>query len=196
MPTNHFVAFDENMSASARETFLGPLDDRAERDSLNDFPFGSQYRIGLIPVKNLINQSGSSTAVLANVSSAFVLPLTWKELLVRIRAEVGQTRSNPADKWVRFGAVTVNFSRMEARRSGKPVVFSALQYKVLQYFVENPGRVISRGELLNKVWGYDCYPSTRTVDNILVRLRQAVESDPTRPTHFQTVHGTGYRFVP
>ena len=70
------------------------------------------------------------------------------------------------------------------------------QFKILQYFIRNPERVISREELLNEVWGYNSYPSTRTVDNHLVKLRQTLESDALNPAHFKTVHGAGYKFVP
>ena len=62
-------------------------------------------------------------------------------------------------------------------------------------FLNNPERVISRTELLNEVWGYNNYPTTRTVDTHILRLRQKLERDPTDPVHFRTVHGTGYKFV-
>jgi DNA-binding response OmpR family regulator len=195
MSTNHFVAANEKIPTPIRDT-VGATGDFGTTDLLRDAMFGAQYRIGLIPVENLINQSGSRTAVLATIHSALVLPLTWKELLVHIRAEADLAKSNPTDELVRFGAVTVNFSKMEILRAGRPVVLTSLQFKVLHYFVNNPGRVISREELLNKVWGYKCYPTTRTVDNVLSRLRQSVEWDPGQPRHFLTVHGTGYKFVP
>lgn len=195
MSTNHFVVADEKIPIPIRDT-AEATSDFGTTDLLRDALFGAQYRIGLIPVEDLINQSGSRTAVLATIHSALVLPLTWKELLVHIRAEADLAKSNPTDELVRFGTVIVNFSKMEILRAGKPVVLTSLQFKVLHYFVNNPGRVISREELLNKVWGYKRYPTTRTVDNILSRLRQSVERDPGQPRHFLTVHGTGYKFVP
>jgi DNA-binding response OmpR family regulator len=67
---------------------------------------------------------------------------------------------------------------------------------MLAYLIKNPRRVISRDELLNEVWGYQNYPCTRTVDNHILRLRQKLESDPSRPSHFLTVHCLGYKFVP
>jgi DNA-binding response OmpR family regulator len=70
------------------------------------------------------------------------------------------------------------------------------EFKVLKFFVHNPDRVVSREELLNEVWGYQSYPSTRTVDNHILRLRQKLEKDPAHPLHFKTVHGAGYKFVP
>jgi DNA-binding response OmpR family regulator len=62
--------------------------------------------------------------------------------------------------------------------------------------VENPERVLSRDELLNQVWGYECYPSTRTVDNHILKLRQKLEQDPSNPIYLRTIHGAGYKFVP
>jgi DNA-binding response OmpR family regulator len=95
-----------------------------------------------------------------------------------------------------FGDVTINFSAMEALRKGEPVVLTAMEFKMLKYLIQNAHRVISRDELLNEVWGYENYPSTRTVDNHILRLRQKLERDPSRPVHFRTMHGIGYKFLP
>jgi len=97
---------------------------------------------------------------------------------------------------VTFGDVSIDFSAMEALRKGLPVVLTALEFKTLKYLVQNARRVISRDELLNEVWGYENYPCTRTVDNHILRLRQKLETDPSRPAHFQTIHGAGYKFLP
>lgn len=95
-----------------------------------------------------------------------------------------------------FGRVTVNFLEMSVHREGEPIALTTMEFKALEYFVRNPRRVISRTELLNRVWGYENYPRTRTVDNYIVRLRQKLEKNPDRPTHFRTVHGAGYKFLP
>ena len=95
-----------------------------------------------------------------------------------------------------FGDAKVKFSSMEASRKGEPVILKLKEFKTLLYFSQNVKRVISRDELLNKVWGYDNYPCTRTVDNHIWQLRQKFEEIPSRPVHFQTVHGVGYRFLP
>jgi DNA-binding response OmpR family regulator len=70
------------------------------------------------------------------------------------------------------------------------------EYNLLLFFLQNPDRVLTRDFILNSVWGYEYYPNTRTVDAHVVRLRQKFEADPTVPTHFLTVHGVGYRFLP
>jgi DNA-binding response OmpR family regulator len=95
-----------------------------------------------------------------------------------------------------FGGVKVSFASMEASRKGEPVMLTALEFKTLKYLVQNARRVISRDELLNEVWGYENYPCTRTVDNHMLKLRQKLERDPSRPVHFRTVHGAGYKFLP
>jgi DNA-binding response OmpR family regulator len=68
--------------------------------------------------------------------------------------------------------------------------------QTLEFLTKNAERTISRGELLDKVWGYQDYPCTRTVDNHMMRLRRKLESDPSHPSHLLTIHGLGYKFVP
>jgi hypothetical protein len=106
------------------------------------------------------------------------------------------TQTNHARNDVVVGDVKVNFSTMEADRAGEPLLFTTLEFKTLKYLVENPRRVISRDELLNEVWGYNNYPSTRTVDNQVAKLRKKIEQDPTRPIHLRTIYGAGYKFLP
>ena len=84
---------------------------------------------------------------------------------------------------------------MEVIRDGQPIALTAQEFKTLKFMMQNAERVISRDELLNEVWGYQNYPSTRTVDNHILKLRQKLEKDPANPVHFRTVHGMGYKFV-
>lgn len=107
-----------------------------------------------------------------------------------------QTRVPGQDGEFSFGQVSVNFLEMSGRRNGEPVVRTTMEFKVLKYLIQNARRVISRNELLNEVWGYDNYPLTRTVDNHILRLRQKLEQQPSRPVHIRTVHGAGYKFLP
>jgi len=128
-------------------------------------------------------------------------PFSPRELLARVhtimrRAQVhSPVRSQVPNKYT-FGDVSVDFAKMELTKGGVQVELTHQEFKILQYFVRNPERVIPRDELLNEVWGYNCYPSTRTVDNHLMKLRQKLEHDTLNPTHFKTVHGAGYKFVP
>lgn len=101
-----------------------------------------------------------------------------------------------ASDTVEFGEVTVCFSTMEIHRNSRPVTLTCKEFKTLTYLINNVRRVVSRDELLNEVWGYHCYPCTRTVDNHILRLRKKLETDPAHPKHFQTVQGIGYKFLP
>ena len=126
-------------------------------------------------------------------------PFSPKELLARVRRAMRRTEA-PASKEepetvFRFADVEVNCEAMVVTRSGQKVILTAQEFRVLKYFLEHPGRVISRDDLLNQVWGYHNYPSTRTVDNHILRLRQKLESNPSNPGHFLTLHGVGYKFV-
>lgn len=123
-------------------------------------------------------------------------PFSPRELLARVHAAVRRTtRVEHAGRFI-FGSVSVDFAKMELTRDGRRVPMTAQEFKILKYFSQNPERVISRPQLLNEVWGYEHYPSTRTVDNHIWRLRIKLENDPRNPVHFHTVHGAGYKFVP
>jgi hypothetical protein len=95
-----------------------------------------------------------------------------------------------------IGDVKVNFTTMEVYRRGVPLSLTALEFKTLKYMIANARRVISRDEFLNEVWGYENYPTTRTVDNQVAKLRKKLEEDPARPVHLRTVYGVGYKFLP
>ncbi|MFL6438537.1 MAG: response regulator transcription factor [Terriglobales bacterium] len=123
-------------------------------------------------------------------------PFSPRELLARTRAALRRSSRLPAAERFAFDEVSVDFTRMQLTRAGEPVPMTAQEFKVLKFMVENRERVISRDELLNEVWGYQDYPSTRTVDNHILKLRQKLEHEPGSPAHFLTVHGVGYRFVP
>src|ERR1700686_4893093 len=105
-------------------------------------------------------------------------------------------RSPNAGDTFEFGGVTGCFSTMEIHRNGRPVILTVKEFKTLAYLIKNPRRVISRTDLLNEVWGYENYPCTRTVDNHILKLRKKLESEPSHPKHFHTVHCAGYRFLP
>jgi len=122
-------------------------------------------------------------------------PFSPRELLARVRAALRHTSRTAAVSTVSFDGISVDFRKMEVLREGKVVVLTAQEFKTLHFLVQNADRVISRDELLNEVWGYQNYPSTRTVDNHILKLRQKLERDPASPVHFRTVHGMGYKFV-
>lgn len=95
----------------------------------------------------------------------------------------------------RFGSAEVNFDTWEASSRGKSVRLTNLEMKLLRYLVEHEGSVVSREELLKNVWGLTRAPATRTIDTFMLNLRKYFEADPSKPVHFLSVRGTGYRFV-
>ncbi len=125
-----------------------------------------------------------------------IKPFSPKELLARVRAVPQRSRRTSRVEQLYFADVSVDFTKMEVFRDGRPVSLTPQEFKLLKYFSQNPERVISRDQLLSDVWGYDSYPSTRTVDSHILTLRQKLEKDPSIPAHFLTVHNAGYKFVP
>jgi DNA-binding response OmpR family regulator len=122
-------------------------------------------------------------------------PFSPRELLARVRAAIRRANRVEFDDVFAFGNISADFAKMELTRDGHTVAMTAQEFRLLKFFAQNRGRVISRAELLNEVWGYDNYPSTRTVDNHIWKLRIKLEDIPANPVHFQTVHGAGYKFV-
>jgi len=123
-------------------------------------------------------------------------PFSPKELLARVHAAMRRSfrPTKPLEQYS-FGNVSVDFARMVLLKKGEPVAMTAREFQLLKFFVEHAERVASRDELLNQVWGYEHYPTTRTVDNFVLKLRQKLEDDHAFPVHFLTMHGMGYRFV-
>jgi two-component system OmpR family response regulator len=130
-------------------------------------------------------------------------PFDLDELLSRVKRLLDRSRQGlgaPAGagapvKRAEFGEVRVDFETFEASVGGRPLRLTALELRLLRYFVENEGRVVSREELLEQVWGFASPPATRTVDNFVSRLRRYFETDPASPRHFLSIRGAGYRFV-
>ena len=123
-------------------------------------------------------------------------PFSPRELTARLQAALRRQRKPTVPAVYRFGECEVDFQKMTARRGATDVVLTAHEFKLLKFFTENPERVLTRGVLLNEVWGYNSYPTTRTVDNQILKLRQKLEQDPTNPKHLLTIYGAGYKFVP
>jgi DNA-binding response OmpR family regulator len=123
-------------------------------------------------------------------------PFSIRELLARIRALL--RRAQPAKTLpgeLCFDDVAVDFLSWEARKAGQPLEMTRKEFGILRFLASRAGEVVSRDELLNEVWGYENYPTTRTVDNHIAGLRAKIEADPAEPRHLRTVHGVGYKFV-
>jgi DNA-binding response OmpR family regulator len=124
-----------------------------------------------------------------------VKPFGSRELIARIRA-VLRRASPEARKIAQFSGAEVDFEHRIVTRKGEELKVTPAEYNLLCYFLQNPGKTLTRDMILNSVWGYEFFPNTRTVDAHVVKLRQKFEPDPNTPKHFLTVHGVGYRFVP
>jgi DNA-binding response OmpR family regulator len=134
-----------------------------------------------------------------------VKPFELTELLARVRSLLRRRsweRQKPAERGasrsaeIRFGGASVDCERQEARMNGQEVKLTRLEFDLLRYFADHPGRVLTRQELQERVWKLANYPNTRMVDNFIMRLRRHFEPDPANPAHFVAVRGSGYKFVP
>jgi DNA-binding response OmpR family regulator len=124
-------------------------------------------------------------------------PFSVPELMARVRALLRRAlAASGPPALLKFGEVEIDFRRYEVHRQGRSVEMTRKEFALLKFLVSKEDTVVTRDELLNKVWGFESYPLTRTVDNHISSLRAKLESDPARPVHIQTVHGVGYKFVP
>ena len=123
-------------------------------------------------------------------------PFSIRELLARVKAVMRRAQPLAKDKErYSFADVEVNLRSCQVSRAGQNLEFSSKEFELLKYFVCHPGETLTRDRLLEEVWGYDKFPTTRTVDAHIVRLRQKLEARPEEPRFILTVHGTGYKFV-
>ncbi|MBK6772666.1 MAG: response regulator transcription factor [Ignavibacteria bacterium] len=123
-------------------------------------------------------------------------PFSVKELMARVKA-ILRRRSviiNEFDKFT-FDDVTLDFAKLEAKKANKKIEMSLKEYEILKYIIRHEGNIVSRNDLLDEVWGYETFPTTRTVDNYILMLRKKIEADPSHPKHILTFHSAGYKFV-
>jgi two-component system, OmpR family, alkaline phosphatase synthesis response regulator PhoP len=126
-------------------------------------------------------------------------PFDVEELLARVNALLRRSRAErtiPSDQIVRIGEHDINLETRSAGSSEGNVILSEKEAALVRLLLRSRGRVLTRADILDEVWGMDALPSERTVDNFIVRLRKLFEPDPERPAHILTVRGEGYRFVP
>jgi DNA-binding response OmpR family regulator len=123
-------------------------------------------------------------------------PFSFLELMARVEAVLRRTsKSLEAVEQASFGDVEMNFKTFEASKAGRAVELSPREFKMMKYFVEHRGEVVTRDQLLDHVWGYEGLPLTRTVDMHIAKLRQKIEDTPSDPRHVITVHRVGYKFT-
>jgi len=124
-------------------------------------------------------------------------PFSLRELLARIRVCLRRRppAKTPQLASYRFGDVEIDFEKLRAARAGKPLELTSKEYDMLRLLIHCHGEVVTRDRMLSELWGYETYPTTRTVDTHILKLRQKVESDPASPQHILTIYGEGYKFV-
>jgi len=158
---------------------------------------------GRVPILFLTARTQEADRILgleAGGDDYIAKPFSLKELLLRIKAifrrQAWFSASGPVPDEFHFGNCSVNFKTFTGQGPRGPVTLTRKECMLTKFFAEHPNDVISRDMLLDGVWGYDAYPTTRTIDNFVLRLRKHFEDDPAEPRIFETVFGAGYRFVP
>jgi DNA-binding response OmpR family regulator len=194
-PPRHFSQPTPEPSASA----IRLLDEKLSSVPPTDVPESIRELSRFFPVIVLVPKSVTEVeaveyTVASNGASNDPIAITNTSLPLNA-AKSWLKNSNGKDTF-EFGEVKGRFSTMEVDRDGRPVDLTRREFSALSYLIKNPHRVISRDELLNEVWGYENYPCTRTVDTHILRLRKKLEAQPSRPRHFLTAHGAGYKFLP
>ena len=125
-------------------------------------------------------------------------PFSVPELLARVRAlfrRAQRFKTEPLPDELKMGDVIIDFKRFEARKGRRTLKMSRKEFGILRLLVARAGEVVTRDELLDEVWGYDQFPTTRTVDNHIALLRTKLEEDPSRPCRIITMHGVGYKLI-
>ena len=127
------------------------------------------------------------------ISKPFGIP----ELLARVRAVLRRSSTDEQEiETYSFGNVSLDFKKFQATVNNEQTELSSKEFAIMKYLIEHEQEVIHRHELLEKVWGFDVTPTTRTVDNYILDLRKKLEGDPSNPKHIITVRGAGYKFIP
>ena len=123
-------------------------------------------------------------------------PFSDRELLARVKALLRRASHEPLEPGTfHFDKVDIDFTHFIAEKNGRSLRLTSTEFTLLHLLISQKGKVLTREELLNKVWGYEFFPQSRTVDNHILRLRQKLEDDPNHPRHILTMHGLGYKFV-
>jgi len=123
-------------------------------------------------------------------------PFGIRALLARIRVRLRRHEGRGGrDALLRFGDVEVDFEKHEATRCTARVELTGKEFDVLRMLAEHRGKIVTRDQLLEEVWGYEHFPTTRTVDNHILRLRQKLEENPSDPRYILSIYGEGYKFV-
>jgi two-component system alkaline phosphatase synthesis response regulator PhoP len=124
-------------------------------------------------------------------------PFSIRELLARVKAHLRREKRElrKVPKTCVFGDVEIDFVHFKVRKKGREFDLTSLEVDILKYLIAHKGEVVTREALLDKIWGYEKFPTTRTIDNHILKLRKKIEDDPSRPRHIFSIYGEGYRFL-
>ena len=143
---------------------------------------------------------GRATGFEAGADDYMVKPFHLRELLLRVKRMLERATwyiaGKPPSPILAIGSYSINLDELSGTGPRGPLQLTALEASLLETLMSRPNRVFSRGELLEKVWGYHSEVETRTVDNFIVRLRKYFEEEPEQPRHFISVRSKGYMYIP
>ncbi|NNF06916.1 MAG: response regulator transcription factor [Candidatus Eisenbacteria bacterium] len=151
-----------------------------------------------IPILMLTARSSDSDKVLGfemGAADYLTKPFSTRELVARVRALLRRTKPKDTAKEIQAGELTVDPGLREARMANEAIELTTLEFDLLYFLVQRPGRVYTRDALLEQVWGEDRIVDTRSIDSLISRLRRKLEKDTSHPRYIQTVWGAGYRFA-
>jgi len=152
-----------------------------------------QSRTGIIILTARTQKEEKLQGLRLGADDYITKPFALDELLARIEAVL--RRVHPVDDGLVLGSLRIDFNRYTAERNSEKVAFSQREIEVLRYMSARAGKVVTRNELLRDVWGFQHIPLTRSVDNLIARLRWKIEPDPDNPRYIHTVYGDGYRLT-
>ncbi len=151
------------------------------------------------PIIMLTGKSAETDKVLGlelGADDYITKPFSIRELIARINAIL--RRVNNIEKefdGYSFSDVIIDFKKMEVKKGKKDIEMSLKEFEIMKFFIKHEGEVVTRNQLLDEVWGYEVFPTTRTVDNYILMIRKKLESNPSVPKHILTMHSAGYKFV-
>jgi DNA-binding response OmpR family regulator len=183
---------DENYDLILLDLILPDMDGMELCKKLRD----EDIRVPIIMVTSRKDEIDKIIGLEIGADDYITKPFNMRELLARMKALLRRVSfdSGKLSKYS-FGNISVDFKKFEALKDGKPIKLSATEFRVLHYFIQHEGEVISRDKFLDDVWGYDSFPTTRTVDNFILSLRKKIEDNPTEPKYLITVYKIGYKFI-